>query len=97
MLMDLPPDLGRQQFLLGQAQDEPQAPVTTPPPVEVKAQGIRLADVFLFGPLMIYSAMDKSPPPWMKAAMLAIGVGTIFYNAANYLEVQKRQSRKPLQ
>lgn len=91
MLLDLPPDLARQHYLLGQAQGEPTGAVTGPTNGEVKAQGVRLADVFLFGPLMIYSSMDQKPPPWMNAAMLVIGVGTILYNAANYLEVQRRQ------
>ena len=91
MLLDLPPDLARQHAVLGQAQDEPTGAVPGAVNGEVKAQGVRLADVFLFGPLMIYSAMDRKPPPWMNAAMLAIGVGTILYNAGNYLKVQRRQ------
>ncbi len=91
MLLDLPPDLARQHYLLGQAQGEPEGAITAIGEGEVKAQGVRLADVFLFGPLMIYSAMDRKPPPWMSAAMLAVGVGTVLYNAGNYLAIQRQR------
>lgn len=90
MFHDLPADLQRARNLLGQAQEGP----PTAQEGDVKAQGVRLADVFLFGPLMVYSALDRTPPPWMKAAMLGIGIGTILYNARNYLEVQRRQQEQ---
>lgn len=57
---------------------------------DVKAQGVRLLDIGVLGPLMIFSALDKTPPPWLKLAMVGMGVGTILYNLKNYLEIQKR-------
>jgi len=54
-----------------------------------KAQYVRLLDVGVFGPLMIYTALGKTPPPIVKNAMVLIGIGTIVYNGYNYLEQQK--------
>ena len=73
-----------------------QPPTTTPPaaapaPAPLlatngdKSQTVRLGDIFLFGPLMILGAINKTPPKWMRAALVVIGVGTIAYNARNYL------------
>lgn len=57
---------------------------------DIKAQGIRILDIGILGPLMIFSALNKEPPPWLKLAMVGMGVGTILYNLKNYLEIQKR-------
>lgn len=56
---------------------------------DVKAQPIRLLDVFVFGPIMIASAKYVKHD-MLKAALLVTGVGTILYNGANYLEVRRR-------
>lgn len=91
-LSDLPPDIWRQANALGQVPLAPDAKPLAATEGDVKAQGIRLGDVFLFGPMMIYSAMGKDAPEWMKAAMLVIGVGTIFYNAMNFVEIERRKA-----
>jgi hypothetical protein len=57
---------------------------------DIKSQGVRVADALVFGPLMIYSALDKKPPTWVRVGMLIIGVGTIAYNVHNYLAIQKQ-------
>lgn len=88
MLMELPPDLMRQSTVLGQM---PEPVPLSATPGDVKAQGIRLGDIFIFGPLMIYSAFGRNPPEWLKASMLVIGVGTIIYNTMNYAEIEKRK------
>lgn len=53
-------------------------------PMGDKTQMVRLLDVFVFGPLMIGAAKDQQSP-YFKGALIAIGVGTIVYNAVNYL------------
>lgn len=58
---------------------------------DVKAQGVRLADVAVFGPLMIYSGLGRNPPGWVRLGLIVIGVGTILYNLQNYLTVQSRR------
>jgi hypothetical protein len=58
---------------------------------DVKAQPVRLADVFVFGPLMIYSGLGKATPNWLRVGMVIIGAGTIVYNLYNYFEVERRK------
>jgi ABC-type enterobactin transport system permease subunit len=47
-------------------------------------------DISVFGPLMIFSAINKTPPPWLRLAMVGIGVGTILYNAKNFLTIENK-------
>ena len=86
-----PPDIWRTVNALGQVNADPLAPPPEPTPSDVKAQAVRLGDILLFGPLMVIGALGKAPPQWMRAAMLIIGVGTIVYNAANFIEIEKRK------
>lgn len=51
-----------------------------------KGQNVRLLDVFVIGPLMIYGGVTKSNlPKLLRFGLATIGVGTIFYNGRNYL------------
>lgn len=50
-----------------------------------KTQGIRLADVFLIGPLLIYAGTRRKLSRPIKGALIASGVLTIIYNASNYM------------
>lgn len=52
-----------------------------------KTQTVRLLDVFVFGPFIMYSALraEKS----LQLPLFLIGLGTVLYNGANYLELQK--------
>ena len=49
-------------------------------------QWIRIADVLVIGPLMIYVGVVGRPslPPLVSNAIVAAGVGTIVYNGVNY-------------
>jgi len=56
----------------------------------MKAQGIRLLDVYALGPFMIYFGVKaKKMPPWARAAMVMAGIGTVAYNLENYLKLEK--------
>jgi hypothetical protein len=50
-----------------------------------KSQKVRLIDVLLLGPFMIYAG-SKLPSRAMQAAMIMAGILTITYNANNYLK-----------
>lgn len=54
-----------------------------------KTQLIRLADVFVIGPLMIYAGLGRRVPRALKGALIAFGALTILYNGANYLAKRK--------
>jgi hypothetical protein len=51
-----------------------------------KSQDIRLVDVFLLGPFMIwFGVIAENVPEWASILMVVSGVLTILYNAKNYL------------
>lgn len=54
----------------------------------MKTQAIRLLDIFAYGPFILYAA-TKQKDELLKLGFLVIGISTIVYNAANYLEVAK--------
>jgi hypothetical protein len=58
--------------------------LAVPPPTE-KTQGVRLADVLLVGPFMIWFGAQARAPEWAKQSMIGLGVLTILYNGSNYL------------
>jgi hypothetical protein len=54
------------------------------------AQRIRLGDVFILGPFMIWVASQTKPlPDWARSTLFFSGIGTIIYNLYNY-ETQQR-------
>ena len=55
----------------------------------VKPQWMRLLDVFVLGPFLIYSGSTKKMHPVIKVGLIAAGTGTIIYNGANYLKIRK--------
>lgn len=59
---------------------------------EVKAQPVRLLDVFLVGPLMVWGgyALDRQGHPVGGAALSILGIATVIYNARNYGIVRER-------
>lgn len=59
------------------------------PPCDVKGQGIRLVDVFLLGPFMIwYGVKSEDVPEAARFAMIAAGFGTILFNGVNLLRMR---------
>ena len=52
-----------------------------------KAQGVRLLDVWVLGPLMVYAATQGADTA-IKTALAAVGAGTITYNGRNYLRAR---------
>ena len=51
----------------------------------VKAQWVRLLDVFFYGPLLVWLAWRLLPAsPLLAAVLLFMGATTISYNARNY-------------
>jgi hypothetical protein len=51
-----------------------------------KSQNIRVLDVLVIGPVMIYAgAKSKDLPTWARSALILFGACTIYYNAKNYI------------
>jgi len=51
-----------------------------------KSQTVRLVDVFLIGPYLIFISQKKGLNNIDKQFLLVTGIATIFYNLSNYLE-----------
>ena len=56
----------------------------------VKPQWVRLVDVFVYGPLLIYAGyllwnVSGELNKWIAGALVIIGASTITYNLRNYL------------
>jgi len=58
----------------------------------MKTQLIRLVDVLVLGPFMIYAARRPRLNALEKTTLTAIGAATVLYNLANYLAERKRES-----
>lgn len=56
-----------------------------------KGQNVRLLDVFVIGPLMIWGGLKVKEEPLGSLLALA-GVGTIIFNAVNYEKVRRLAS-----
>jgi len=52
-------------------------------------QAVRLVDVFIIGPILIYASTFKTLPSYLRIALLLIGVATIIYNGNNYIKKNK--------
>lgn len=55
----------------------------------MKTQTIRLVDVFLLGPFMIWFGAKADMPEWARWTMIAAGAGTILYNGTNYIRASE--------
>lgn len=53
-----------------------------------KTQQVRMLDVLLVGPFMVWFASTAKGPEWARLTMAALGILTILYNGANYLRLE---------
>jgi len=60
-----------------------------------KSQNVRLADMLLYGPFMLWASTQKKLPKWSRVALAALGFGTIFYNARNYFFSSSSYAKGP--
>jgi len=59
---------------------------------DVKAQGVRVVDVIVIGPMMIAGGNAWAQTrPWAGLGLSLLGVMTMIYNASNYVRVRKTQ------
>jgi hypothetical protein len=57
----------------------------------MKPQHVRLMDVFLLGPFMVWAGFQLKHPA-AKIAMVTSGVGTVLYNGNNYLRARRTKA-----
>ena len=58
----------------------------------MKTQLVRIADVIFFGPFMLYAASRPKLNKSQKLILATIRVGTIVYNAINYLKYENQKT-----
>lgn len=56
-----------------------------------KAQAVRLFDVFLLGPFMVWAAGRLEAPESARMFLWLAGMGTIAYNGYNYLKIERQR------
>ena len=56
----------------------------------MKTQTVRLLDVFVFGPFLLYAGTRPNLSRAEKSFLLVIGAGTVIYNMVNYLAERER-------
>lgn len=59
----------------------------------MKSQSVRLLDVFLIGPFMLYAAKKGRMTNGERLFMALLGVATIAYNARNYYLVEQEKGQ----
>lgn len=58
-----------------------------------KSQNIRLLDVFVIAPILVYIGIKQDMPKLMKISLISIGIATFYYNGKNYL-VNRKNNQK---
>lgn len=53
-------------------------------------QNVRLLDVFIVAPFLIYTSTLKGNPSWVRLSLFTLGVATFVYNGVNYIENKKK-------
>lgn len=57
----------------------------------VNKQNVRLLDVFVVAPFLIYTSTLKHSPSWVRASLLFLGMATLGYNGYHFLEEKKKE------
>jgi hypothetical protein len=57
-----------------------------------KTQTIRLLDIFVIGPLMIYFGYKSKPASFFSMLLIFFGATTITYNLKNYLFIESSKN-----
>jgi len=56
----------------------------------VKSQWIRLIDIFVYGPFLIWVS-TQIIPIWAKIALIFMGATTMSYNLRNYIKISRKK------
>jgi len=49
-------------------------------------QNVRLLDVFVVAPFLIYTSTLRGNPNWVRLSLFLLGSATLIYNGHNYLK-----------
>lgn len=51
----------------------------------ISKQNMRLIDIFIISPFLIYASTLKKNPNWVKYSLITLGITTLLYNGIDYL------------
>ena len=54
----------------------------------MKSQTVRLVDVFVLGPFLIWAGTQGRLSGWARLLLLVSGIATVLYNGRNYLRLR---------
>jgi hypothetical protein len=54
-------------------------------------QEIRLVDIFVLAPTMVYAATFKSLPNYIRIILFVSGFCTLVFNGKNYMDIKKNK------
>ena len=55
-------------------------------------QFVRLIDVFVLAPTMVYASTFKSLPNYIRLILLVSGIATLVFNGINYVDIKKEKN-----
>ena len=55
-------------------------------------QFVRLIDVFVLAPTMVYASTFKSLPDYIRLILLVSGIATLVFNGINYVDIKKEEN-----
>ena len=55
-------------------------------------QFVRLIDVFVLAPTMVYASTFKSLPDYIRLILLVSGIATLVFNGINYVYIKKEKN-----
>ena len=55
-------------------------------------QLIRLVDVFVLAPAMVYASTFKTLPDYIRLILFVSGIATLIFNGKNYLDIKKEEN-----
>ena len=56
-------------------------------------QAVRLVDVFILAPAMVYASTFKQIPNYVRLILFVSGVATLVFYGQNYLEIEKEKNK----
>ena len=56
-----------------------------------KYQSIRLFDVFLLAPSMVYASTFTQIPDYVRVILFVSGIATLVFNGKNYMDIEKNK------
>ena len=54
-------------------------------------QNVRLIDVFVLAPAMIYASTYKQMPDYVRLILFVSGIATLWFNGSNYIDIEKNK------